>query len=320
MRIIDRAKYIIKYCQEYGIDTYTSVKLYDIYSHFINNSKLSDKLLSNKQNAILRYLSLYYEPDVYHNKKEADFSVNDYQNCIWTAWLQGEEKEPEIIKLTISSIKKYANGHDVIVLSDNNIKDFIEVPYEIKNKYDCGIIGKAHYADIVRMMILAKYGGIWLDATILLHEPLNEMAFSLPFFSVGVNDGKSKYVSDHKWIVGILGGCRNSIYTKAISESLVSYWKNHDLPIDYFVFDYIIALLYLNNNSFRQIVKGLPQMKFNSNELKIVINEEYNEENMKRLFVDNQLFYLTYKYEYKKLTSDNRITYYGYLLNSLISR
>ena len=100
-------------------------------------------------------------------------------------------------------MRKNANGHRVIVLTLDTIGDFITIPDEIRQKYEIGELKHAHYADVARMMILAKYGGLWLDATVLVTSPVDENAFKKPFFSIKKNDAGNPYVSRGKWIVGM---------------------------------------------------------------------------------------------------------------------
>ena len=193
------------------------------------------------------------------------------------------------------------------------ISDYINIPESIKRKYESGNIGNAHFSDIIRMMILAKYGGIWLDATIFLHGPIDENAFSQLFYSLGFQSEKGKYVSEHKWLVGVIGGCKDSKFLANISVSLNNYWIRHSVPIDYFVFDYIIAALYYHNSDFHSLVDSLPRMEFFTGELRKIINKEYSENDLNRLLKNNQIYTLTYRQGYRKYTLDGKLTNYGYL-------
>ena len=99
---------------------------------------------------------------------------------------------------------------------------------------------------------------------------------------------------------------------------LNSYWIENDICIDYFVFDYLIAVLYQNDKSFKSTVDSLPQMKYPANQLRIVINEPMKADILEKLFIEHQVFKLTYKQNYHKKTIDGRTTIYGYLYDTLI--
>lgn len=321
MVFCNKIKRIYLYCKEYGFNCYISSLPYNLYFRLRESVPIGKgaKLLFCKHDAIINYLYIHYysmiDDYLMVNKKEE----KDYRNCIWTAWLQGEELAPEVIKMNLASMRKHSNGHKLIVLTNKNIFQYIDVPYKIKKKHDNGIIGDAHFSDVVRMMVLAQYGGVWLDATMFLHEPMDEVAFSSPFYSIGVNKQYSRYVSDNKWKVCILGGSDNSKYLKLISSILNSYWSDHFLPIDYFVFDYIIAMIYRNDFQFKQIVDLLPRMSFNSTELKKIINYNLDEKSLSDLFVKNQIYYLSYRNTYIKYNDSKEQTNYGYLYNCLMN-
>lgn len=311
--ILKKVKHAFAFCREYGTKCFVSVMPYNLYSHYKEDGRISKILLLQKHKAIQTYLFDSYYKVIKEYKVNDNQKSYDLNQCIWTAWLQGEENAPEIIRITLASIRKYSNNHKVIVLTANNIDDYIDVPYKIKEKYNNGLLGHAHFADVVRMMILAKYGGVWLDATSLLHEPIDENAFISDFFSVGFKSANSKYISNNKWSVNVLGGNNKSKYLKTISTILNDYWSKHNTPIDYFVFDYVIDLIYENDSFFKQIIDSLPRSKYRSTELKKYINNEYGKQILIDLFVENQIYYLSYRNKYEKLTKSKRQTNYGYL-------
>lgn len=271
----------------------------------------------NKDRAIMRYLDNHYYACSTEKKQQGKDQGSNHE-CIWTAWLQGEEKAPEVIKLTLESIRKNSNNHSVNFLTNENISQYIEIPELIKQKHDAGIMENAHFADVVRMMILAKYGGIWFDATVFLHEPIDEIAFSSSFYSVGFNAGETRFISGHKWLVRVLGGYKNSEHLVRISNMLISYWEDHSVPIDYFVFDYLIALIYQNDTSFQSVVDKLPRMEMLTSELKKIINEPYEANGLAQLYRKGQIYTLSYKYPYRRITSEGQLTYYGKLCNDYL--
>lgn len=308
---------LILYYKKFGIYCSIAVFLSKLFPFKDGGTKLSWIILQCKHLSILRYLDRKY-----YSKVEAiDISNKGgttYKKCIWTAWLQGEENAPEVVRLTLASIRKNSNGHRVIVLTNDNIGEYVDIPLEIKRKYCAGVIGNAHYADIVRMMILSKYGGLWLDATTFVYEKIDNNSFFTPFYSIGVyGESKSRFISNNKWVVGVIGGSQDSLFLSQISEMLIAYWLENDLCVDYFVFDYLIAVLYQNDKCFKSIVDLLPQMKNRSNKLRHIINEPYRPGILDEVFKKNQVYHLTYKQSYQKQTDDGRITIYGYMYNNM---
>ena len=307
----------VKYLKEYGIKCTIAMLLFRLFKKNKSNSNIKNAITQYKHKVIYDYIMSYYS-DKFDIKKTN--TGDKLEGCIWTAWLQGEENAPEVIQLTIASMRKHANGHRVVVLTNDNVDDYIEIPSIIKTKHSNGIMGHAHYSDVIRIMILAKYGGVWLDATIFINTPIDEKAFVSPFYSIGFSSNKkSEYVSDHKWIVVILGGCKQSIYLYDIAHMLTSYWEEHIIPIDYFVFDYIISALYSRNIDFHDIVDSLEKQKRFTYELSLIINEPFNDNIMNGLVSQNCFYSLSYKKNYIKKTKEGSLTNYGYLYDQYLS-
>ena len=311
-------KNYLDYIKEYGIICFLFSLLSLLFPLSSKGARWRWWIQQHKHKVIIQYLTNHYYSYI-TKEGQNEKGTGRNQECIWTAWLQGEDNAPEVIKLTLASIRKNSNKHRVIVLTNENINQYIEIPELIKQKHDAGIIGNAHFADVVRMMILAKYGGIWLDATAFLHEPIEENAFSSSFYSVGFKAGETRFVSGHKWLIGVIGGYKNSEYLTSISNMLLSYWKDHSIPIDYFVFDYLITILYRNDSSFRHKIDELPRMEYFTSKLRKTINEPYNEDELAQLLAKQQIYILSYKYKYIKTTSKGEKTYYGKLCEELLS-
>lgn len=313
---MNRIKARFMYFREYGLKCTAVAFLAGIFSFLKPESKPGSIIYKIKHKVFLGYLNRHYYTDCENKTMPKGPEENRYHQCIWTAWLQGEEKAPEVIKLTIRSMRKFAQDHRVIVITHDNIENYISLPSVIRQKYTEGFIGNAHYADIIRMMILAKYGGIWLDATVLLHEPFEETVFSSLFFSTATDPGgrrSMKYVSDHRWIVGIIGGNEGSPYLSVISKMLVSFWQEHNIPIDYFVFDYLIAVLYQNDKGFRSTVDSLGKQRKSPYALKSVINEPFDESVFGEMMASHGVYILPYRNEYRRTTAEGYKTYYEYL-------
>ncbi len=316
VRIMKKLAKLCLFYREYGFRCFIAKCASDLFPYSDKHkSKARKKILQHKFDEYTNYLAKYYRCFVDSGNFKSDSC--GMRGCIWTAWLQGEDKAPEVIRMNLASIRKNAGEHPVVVISYENVDLYLNIPSHIKDKHQNGIIGSAHYADIIRMMLLEKYGGLWLDASMFVYHPIDESAFSSSFYSVGFQGKKGKYVSDDKWVIGIIGGKENSKYLSAISRMLSSYWTEHEVLIDYFVFDYLIAVLYKNDLSFRVIVDHLPRMPFFLNSLVKIINEPYNHSALCEMLPENQVCYLSYRNKYRKITDEGQLTNYGYLFQEL---
>lgn len=92
---------------------------------------------------------------------------------IWIFWAQGEKDAPVIVKACIGSWTSRNPGWDVRILDARNIGDFTRV-----DDLPAGV-SYSHFADIVRVRLLAEHGGVWADATTYCARPLDHWLIPL---------------------------------------------------------------------------------------------------------------------------------------------
>ena len=90
---------------------------------------------------------------------------------------------PKLIRVCSESVKEHNKDKKITLITEQNCREYISLPDYIWDKYKRGIIPYAQFSDIIRLMLLEKYGGVWIDATILLTEKLPKEAFELDFFT-----------------------------------------------------------------------------------------------------------------------------------------
>ena len=86
---------------------------------------------------------------------------------IWMLWLQGEDAAPPLVQASFESWRRHNPAWDVIVLDREVLSEHVSLP----NFPDH--LRMSHIANIVRLQLLARYGGVWADATTLCLRPLD---------------------------------------------------------------------------------------------------------------------------------------------------
>ena len=202
-----------------------------------------------KHKTILEYLNTEF--DVFlsnyvgkYNQEEINVSTNK----IFSMWIQGVENAPLIVKKTIESQKRYAEkyGYEYILLDKNNIFTYVEFPEIIIEKYQQGIIDFIKFSDIVRVALLAKYGGVWLDSTIYIETTEKLEYFDNDFFTIRMKNNEKipKFVPQGKWTGFCLAGKQSNILFEFLRDFQVEYFSKFDVAIDYFLIDYLIEIAY----------------------------------------------------------------------------
>lgn len=212
-------------------------------------------------------------------------------NAIWVCWLQGEEHMPELVRICWKSIQKNSAGHDVVLLSLDNYSDYVLIPPVALNKYIDKKLSHAHFADIIRMNLLAQQGGLWLDATMLLTAPVAQSIFDMPFFSIKTRP-QGYFVSDCRWAVFTLACKRGCDIMPRVAKAFENYMENNDILIDYFLFDHFIDILYRTDATVRQIIDAVPFNNPDVHALRTLIAQDYNEPLMNKMTESTQMFKL----------------------------
>lgn len=153
---------------------------------------LTEQYLSNTISAEINICSLYkYSKETfffstqYKNQQLCKYKDNLSKSItlynpinIYIYWNTGFEKCPLIVKQCVQSWKIKNPDQNIYLLDDQNIminKDInISEIYDFIPQYDhlANIISKQSKSDIIRLYLLKKYGGIWIDSTCFCNLPL----------------------------------------------------------------------------------------------------------------------------------------------------
>lgn len=241
-------------------------------------------------------------------KKEAD-------GRIWIFWWQGYENAPQIVKKCINSIRKNAGAHPVILLTKENWQEYAYIPEYITRKVETGAISLTHFSDILRMVLLAEHGGLWLDATIFVSKEIPEYCFSLPYFSIHYKNPASR-IAKGKWTVFCQAGQKKSIIHSFCRDIFFSYLKKYNKLIDYFFLDYAMLAGYNNIPAFKKLVDSIPFNNQGVKELDRHFNDEFSRELFSSVLENSVFFKLNWKREYKEKTDGKQTIYSWFMENT----
>ena len=269
-------------------------------------------LLNEKKHArIGRFLESVVgrEPGMVELKPKKAFSAAP----VWVCWLQGEDQMPALNRICVNSIRENAGEHPVIFLAKENIASYLTVPACIEKALSTGRIKPAIYTDYVRCALLACYGGVWLDSTLLLTKPLDEDWFRFPFMSVHLDPEDNASVSRYRWATFCLGACRDSVFFRKAARMFEVYFSRKDRNADYLMIDYFFDLLYRRDGEMKAWVDRIPVSDPDLHRLLDIINDPCDPAVMASLLERTSLFKLTYKMDLRETDAEGQQTYWGYL-------
>jgi len=201
---------------------------------------------------------------------------------IWFMWYQGIKNAPALIKSCIQSVIINRANHPVYIVDQNNYKKYVDLPDYILKKFNDGKFSITHFSDIIRMALLAKHGGYWIDSTYFVTTPLTYDNYSL--FTLKLSHCYAGTVTKCRWAGNFLGMPKNSFLSVYAYNAFLLYWKNYDKLIDYYLIDEIILVGFDNAPKLRTLIDKLPYITCNIFTLNSILSRKLKYSDLSCLF------------------------------------
>lgn len=252
--------------------------------------------ICEKRHAVTRE---FLEKEFYEFIINYEFNTCNQKNSkiIWTLWMQGYENAPELVKSTIDSIRKFAelNNFQFILLEENTIEKYIVFPKLIKEKMDLGVIDYTKISDILRVSLLAKYGGTWVDATIYMKEEFDSSLLLQNYYTIktgGIED-YSPNISNNRWKGFFLSG--NSSLFSFTRDFFFEYYSRYDIAVDYLLIDYIFDMAYKYDEKIKNQMLELEKSNPNLFWLESHLGDKFDQKVWDNITETTKVFKTTYK-------------------------
>lgn len=281
-------------------------------------SKAVKARLLRKHEAVLQYLENRFGD--YYSSYDYDAPLppidSDKRNKIWMCWWQGLDSAPEIVKACVESVRRNAGDREVIIITDKNVSDYVKLPSWIIKKINEGIITRTNLSDLLRLSLLASYGGVWLDSTFYCVGSLDKSLYYSQIFSIKRPDYLHASVAGGMF-AGYSLGCdddhRRAFAT--IRDFFLEYWRGNDFMVDYLLVDYLTVLAQRHDPWIAEAFNEIQPNNPDCDELFKILDQPYDEDTWKELSAYTDLFKLTWKQNFSKVCS-NKLTFYGFLTNN----
>lgn len=307
----NKIKYLIEYVKEYGF--YLAILHYGVeqLNHFISNEKISKiRIIINyiKENRIKKE----FIETIKDLESKYEFCHKKNEKQIFIYW--DGPNEP-IIDMCNKSVKANSKNVKIINLNKENLNDYYEIDSLYETKIKNGFLDKIHFSDILRYELLYKYGGCWLDATMLVTGDI-DYVFDDDFWTIKLSKEKVKceYVSGERWYIYAMSCSANNKLAYYLKELYKQYFKKHNVVIDYFLTDMFIDILYNEDEEIKEMIDDCPINNKDSEKLFKNLYKNRNMDFLKEL--DANIFKLTYKIKPPK-NIDLKSTLFYKIRNSL---
>ena len=228
------------------------------------------------------------------NKNIEEKPIHD-EHIIWQYWHQGEEKAPLLIRKCLESIEKYHPEYKRVVLSYDNLADYVEIPSMYYDLVNQGKMSLTFFSDVIRCYLLTQYnGGTWIDSTIYLTDKIPNSILESKFFVFQKNQQIDRFSNKMSSFF---------IHSKGINKTLLimkdvfmQYWKENDFLINYFLIEHLATML---STASEELEKEWEQIPYFSAEdtgaLQKVLFNKFNQEEFDKLRTLTNVHKLSYK-------------------------
>ena len=99
------------------------------------------------------YKTLYKK---YHQVLDRELTLEESKksNYVWICWFQGLKNAPPLVKACVQSVKENLKDKEIVILTNETIPEYVEFPDYIQKKWEKGMMGAAHYSDLLRVELL----------------------------------------------------------------------------------------------------------------------------------------------------------------------
>lgn len=230
----------------------------------------------------------------------------DGSEYIFQCWLQGVDNAPNLVKNCIETVGKFKGNKKHIIITMENLSDWIVLPDFILEKYKKGKIGNAHFADIIRVYLLAKYGGYWIDATMLMTAELPKIIDNTEFFM---------FHSSGKWHWSLINNCfihsvAGHPLILAWRDIMTEYWRRENRALEYFVSHLLFRTVLLRDDLKAEFDKMPVILQDDNHKLSYFLADSLSEEEIICLLKSYFIHKLTYKLNKDVFDNPKSVAYF----------
>ena len=180
---------------------------------------------------------------------------------IWQYWESPDGSVPPLVQACLNSVEKYRGGkYKRILLTPENVKDYVDIPQIFWDLKEKGKIKTAFFSDILRTCLLIQHGGLWIDSTVLLTEELPSYITDADLF-VFQNDLKIDLDGLNMASYFIAAKKDNKILKETLA-ALVQYWRENNFLVNYFTFLHTFTMVTRASKENRELFSKVPFFNF----------------------------------------------------------
>ncbi len=283
-----------------------------MYTRILNYLKTRNLVFLSSLKSINAEILQFHAADLVYKrmKSKYSFAIKDKSKYskkgekvsskkIFVCWLQGIDKAPAIVKKCVASLAENMKDREIIIITRNNMGGYVDFPDFILDKWERGILDNTHFSELLRLQLLIKHGGTWVDSTVFCSSDnipqvmLDAELFVFKALAHPVYVASSWFISAQK---------ENSILMMT-RDLLFEYWKRENKLIHYFIFHIMFAIA--TENASREWKNVPTYSNISPHILQWELLTEYSEQRFNEIKNISPFHKLTYKLNSDKYDDPN---------------
>ena len=206
---------------------------------------------------------------------------------IFWFWFQGEKNASNLVKVCLNSVFRNCKSHEINIINKKNVNEYVHFPHFIINKLKKKSISITHFSDLLRLELLIKYGGTWIDSTVLITK-YNDIFFNNDLFFFQTT--KQIHSAGSSWFITAE---KESPILRTTRDLLYQYWSKNSHLFHYFLFHFFFKMAY---DKYQKEYKNMPNFLSSiAHKLQWELFNPFNKTKYKEILKNSSIHKLTRK-------------------------
>ncbi|GHT17006.1 hypothetical protein FACS189429_0200 [Bacteroidia bacterium] len=235
-----------------------------------------------KQAVTVRFFAKNYVPKIPQFNSQTS---REMPETLWQYWAQGADSAPELVQACFRTAEKFSGERKHIIIDNKTLSHYADLPAYIHDRFRAGEISYAHFSDLVRMELLYRHGGYWLDATNYMTDEIPQWIDALDFFVFHDRTVGYPYSFMQNCFIRSVKG---AFLLEAWRAMCFEYWKNENKNLDYFQHQLMFKAMIENSAKAKKCYAQMPNIDQEPTHrfAKEKLYSEFDAEEFKRLTAD----------------------------------
>jgi len=173
---------------------------------------------------------------------------------IWIYWDSGWNNAPIVSQLCLKSWSNHNPDYLIVALDNTTLKKYIDLTH--LNLQYLSFIDIVSLSDIIRIYLLYKYGGTWVDSTTLCLKSIDTLLQQYKEYGFFAYDAHAHYVKIDSWFIHAE---LNNLVIQKWMKKIIDYWKYRRVKDQYFWLHNLFSELLQESQEIKMLWNSIPK-------------------------------------------------------------